>query len=488
MKTMHKSQLFLRAATLRKVARCFTASSANAVGGTLSRNKSVPRVYNHNPDLKPRYSLTSRFVFEHPDIKDTFETNMVKIEDHGNPDSISTVWLRDACSCSHCVDPSTTQKNFQSTDIPPDIKTSSVENLENGSVRVTWENDVPGFEDHVSIYSKDFFEVNRSKHSQKTIDRVDYPVYHPWDKSEITAHLKYATYEQWMTDDDCFGRAILDLQNSGIIIVRGVPETETAVEDLAQRMGPIRDSFYGRTWDVKSVPDAKNVAYTQIHLGLHMDLLYMADPPGFQFLHCIHNSCEGGESIFVDAFQAAHELDETDWTKLNKFKLAYHYRNAGEHYYHEHRVLETQIPPMEWQEGKSREEQVHKEPVIRAINYSPPFQAPAVMSSIGSEQYAERLVSLRAFAKRVEAPENLFEYKLQPGECVVFNNRRILHGRKQFEAAGGQRWLKGAYVDADAYQSRLRTTIESGVPAVKGITQPVFPKAFEAMGGQILKQ
>lgn len=405
---------------------------------------------------------------------------------------IHPVWLRDACPCSQCVNPSTTQKNFQSTDIPPDIKTASVERLENEDVKITWENDVPGFESHVSIYPKAFFDTNRYISTQRP-DRSAALRYYVWNRSQIEQNLKFATYEQWMSDDDYFGRAILDLQDSGIFIVRGVPDTETAVEDLAKRMGPIRDSLYGRTWDVKSVPDAKNVAYTQTHLGLHMDLLYMADPPGFQFLHCLQNSCEGGESIFADAFAAAAQLCDEDFARLDRAKMLFHYRNAGEHYYHSHHIFETFQSPLKGLDKDTEPKGVfgyHRRPWLKAINYSPPFQAPVQGPvAYSTKDYADMMRPLRVFAKLVEAPRNLFEYKLSPGECVIFNNRRILHGRKQFEAVGGQRWLKGAYVDTDAFESRLRTTIESGLQrSSKAITEPVFPDASQEMGGHSPKE
>ena len=47
------------------------------------------------------------------------------------------------------------------------------------------------------------------------------------------------------------------------------------------------------------------MAYTNAYLGLHEDMLYIQQPPRIQLLHCIENSCEGGESIFSDGNHAA---------------------------------------------------------------------------------------------------------------------------------------------------------------------------------------
>lgn len=45
-----------------------------------------------------------------------------------------------------------------------------------------------------------------------------------------------------------------------------------------------------------------------------------------------------------------------------------------------------------------------------------------------------------------------FEETLKEGECVVFNNRRVLHARRAFDTESGERWLKGTYVDWDDFQ------------------------------------
>jgi hypothetical protein len=68
--------------------------------------------------------------------------------------------------------------------------------------------------------------------------------------------------------------------------------------------------------------------------------------------------------------------------------------------------------------------------------------------------------ALKIFAREVESDEALYEYRLQEGECVIFNNRRILHGRRQFDTTTGSRWLKGAYIDTDVFMSKYRVLSE----------------------------
>jgi gamma-butyrobetaine dioxygenase len=73
-------------------------------------------------------------------------------------------------------------------------------------------------------------------------------------------------------------------------------------------------------------------------------------------------------------------------------------------------------------------------PRLSNINWSPPFQGPFVLDA-------------KLFTTLVNSSANEFSYLLQPGQCVIFNNRRVLHGRQKFQSGSGERWLKGAYLD-----------------------------------------
>ena len=397
--------------------------------------------------------------------------------------SPDTAWhpayLRDMCRCPRCRDPSSTQKTFQTTDIPENLKARSVEVDEEGDIKITWDNDIPGFgPDHVSSFSKHF--LHRHLTQQTLADtRFEPPEPRLWSRTRITRELRTIKYEDYMKEDEALYHALLHLNIHGILLLKDVPESETAVEDITSRMGTLRDTFYGRTWDVKSVPEAKNVAYTQQRLGLHMDLLYMANPPGLQLLHCLKNTCEGGSSLFSDAFYAVSQLHQKHVTILSGAKIGYQYKNAGEYYYHEHPVIERR---------SYRSNTDPQRRVLKHVNYSPPFQADHIATAFHqSSSFPSLLKSLRKFADRIEDPINLYEYKMQEGECVIFNNRRVLHGRKEFDTTHGERWLKGAYVDTDVFMSRFRVLnekyelkgveiLENYVDLDAGISPPTGPK------------
>lgn len=184
-----------------------------------------------------------------------------------------------------------------------------------------------------------------------------------------------------------------------------------------------------------------------------MDLLYFESPPGLQFLHCIRNSVTGGSSLFADAFRAATAVryaSDNLFRSLCTFPVPFHYKNDGHHYHYTRPtvVLEQQT--------------YLATPRLAHVNWAPPFQAPfeAYMHVEQNAMMRQYINAVRTMAASLDDPANLWEMRLREGECAVFMNRRVVHGRREFDPASGQRWLKGAYVDVDAFLSKYRVLSE----------------------------
>jgi len=253
-----------------------------------------------------------------------------------------------------------------------------------------------------------------------------------------------------LTERSARQRAFQQLLQYGILFVKGVHTTHEENEDcellkLAQKFGTIRDTFYGRVWNVKSIPQSRNIAYTNLNLDMHMDLLYFESPPRYQVLHSLVNRVEGGTSIFVDAIERAQVLREKDPKSFNilaNTPVNFYYDNDG-HFLHQTH------PTIELDYSKS---------YIKYINYSPPFQAPFPLDTS-----LEVCAALKAFTSLTEEQPSRFEYTMQEGDAVIFDNRRILHARTAFWSKGDtgsqletSRWLKGCYLDADALHDQAR--------------------------------
>ncbi|CBX95316.1 hypothetical protein IAQ61_004137 [Plenodomus lingam] len=383
----------------------------------------------------------------------------VVVDIDGSPRVFDTAFLRDSCSCPQCMDPHSKQKLFQTSDIPEDLEGSckTVEDAEKGiSIELEWKSDVKGFgPDHRTRHSIDW--LRRAMNTEvdwrggvRHDDRV------LWDRKKIERDNKWVEYDEYMSQDGVLFDALSHLNQYGLLFVKNVPDSEESVVSLASRIGNLKDTFYGRTWDVRSKKQAENIAYTPHFLGLHMDLLYTSNPPHLQFLHSLRARCPGGESFFSDSFHAAHQLHKwstSHFRTLCSFPVTYHYHHPTHHYHYTRPVVEL-FPYPKYSEPTNL--------AIKRVNWSPPFQGPfeARIGSNNQTSLRSFIAASHAYEKLLSSEENLYEYRLNEGECVIFDNRRVLHARKAFDATKGERWLKGAYVDDDVFFSKLRVLQE----------------------------
>ncbi|KAJ1329812.1 gamma-butyrobetaine dioxygenase [Microdochium nivale] len=350
-------------------------------------------------------------------------------------------WLRDACRCHECVDPHSGQKNFATAQVPALIEVRETVKTPSGALRVVWESDFQTGQDHVSEYPADIVQSwLRVPYPHEEAIRTPQRLPELWDAQKLAERKPFYTYESFMQGGDAFREALDTLRLYGLFFLQGAPQGETTVEGIAQKLGLIQDTFYGRTWDVRSKPKAENVAYTSSFLGLHQDLLYMRNPPKLQLLHCLENSTQGGEALFSDGARAGASLKQINpaaWKTLREKPTVYRYDKGGYEFMNDHTTVTSDR---------------------REIFWSPPFQQPEQhlrKSENGASQHQSWLQALKLMQRLIEKPEYVFEYRYQPGDCVVFDNMRLLHGRKQFDSAAGARWLKGTYVDQDSYFNTL---------------------------------
>ncbi|GMK56394.1 hypothetical protein CspeluHIS016_0302340 [Cutaneotrichosporon spelunceum] len=388
--------------------------------------------------------------------------------------------LRDACPCPNCIHPSTRQKTHTSGEAAREVAS-----LPEVSARLGEADGVQGlfvqWAEHEGFYPLGLIRrllagrVRGTSYIENTLQRK------LWDREtfEREANNFYTEYSDLHAGKpgealDAHPKALLrlleQLQVYGLAVVRGLPTSETgnkecSLRELAESVGLLRNTFYGETWDVRNVPNSKNVAYTNLNLGLHVDLLYFALPPRFQMLHALRNRVVGGESYFVDSFAAAEQLKASRpdlYASLQRNTIEYEYDNDGHYLSYEHPVLPA---------GSLAAPGLHK-----AINWSPPFQAPAVQRPVDLngeatlEAEAEFYEACDAFQANLDDPKFRHEFLLNEGECVLFDNQRVLHARMAFRdktdkeakrdgtvyvPGESTRWLKGCYLDGSTVWDKL---------------------------------
>jgi gamma-butyrobetaine dioxygenase len=90
------------------------------------------------------------------------------------------------------------------------------------------------------------------------------------------------------------------------------------------------------------------------------------------------------------------------------------------------------------------------------VYYAPPFQAPLEAEPSMVEPFYRAFSRLESIMKE---PDLMFKILLKPRDCVIFANRRVLHGRNAFDAASGNRHLRGTYVGWDEFKDKLRLNL-----------------------------
>jgi gamma-butyrobetaine dioxygenase len=202
----------------------------------------------------------------------TYTADDSQITLHALKASYPYIWLRDSCQSPQCVHPSTSQKLHRTSDIPLTIRpvTNNGIRITEDGLRINWT------DGHESNFSSSFLERHSSPDKLFTFHR-DIPV-EAWTSASIsdTADL-FVTYASLKKPSGLLA-AITQITKYGLIFVRNVPNRETSNETcelsrLAKIFGDIRPTFYGPMWDVQNVRNSKNIAYTNLDLGLHMDLL-----------------------------------------------------------------------------------------------------------------------------------------------------------------------------------------------------------------------
>ncbi len=226
----------------------------------------------------------------------------------------------------------------------------------------------------------------------------------------------------------------------GLVRLRNLPAQPGTLNDIAPRLGVVRATNFGSLFDVRAKPDPDSNAYTSIALPPHVDLPTREYQPGLQLLHCLENSAVGGQAVMMDGFAVADALrtrhaDHFDtltrvrWCFANTAKTTDHV----------------------WFEPMIKLDNAGRVVEIRIADF---LRGPLLAPFEDIEPAYAALICLQTMLKE---PEFALRFTYQPGDLVIFDNRRLLHGRDAFDpGTGGSRWLQGCYLERDEIRSRLR--------------------------------
>ncbi|MEH6630721.1 MAG: TauD/TfdA family dioxygenase [Halopseudomonas aestusnigri] len=348
----------------------------------------------------------------------------------GKASTFHYLWLRDNCPSG--FHPSTQERLFNLTTVSEDIHGLSA-SFDESALYISWSE-----LEHKSIYRLEWLYENAYSPDFKSTSES--PVT-PWG-TEIMGSLYEVQYDNLMRDDSALYEWLSAVKRWGISYVRNVPCTDQGVIDVANRIAFLRETNFGKVFDVQSKPNPINNAYTSEALPLHIDLINQETPPGYQFLHCLINDSKGGESTYADGFKIIEELKATSPGSFQ--------------------ILSTVTVPMRYHDGETDIQTRH--PIINVdeegrlveLRYSPHLVSTFDMDEDMMDRYYR---AFRELMVLINDDRFVISIKMKAGDLCIFDNRRVMHGRNAFEASGshsGSRHLRGCYVDRSEFESKLR--------------------------------
>jgi gamma-butyrobetaine dioxygenase len=353
--------------------------------------------------------------------------NGLSIDDgNGRRFGIHPVWLRERCQDGASMDLQTGQRLHDPSDLDLNLRLEAVSEPVPGRLRVRFSDG----------HEADFAAQDILAEAAMPPGEHDVPPFTLW-----TGALESLPRAAWRPDpSDADLTAWLDaFLRYGFIVFSGVPAEHHAVLKAALVFGFARETNFGTVFDVRSVPNAIDLAYTAVHLDPHTDNPYRSPVPGVQLLHCLANETTGGLSTLVDGYAVGEALRARDpeaFRVLSTTPIRFRYRDAVTE-------LTASAPPIEL-DVNGRVRTIHFSPRLDFVPLLPPEEL--------SAYYRAR----RVFDHLLRTSEFEIRFLLNRGDLVMFDNCRLLHGRTRFDPREGLRHLQGCYIDIDGPRSLYR--------------------------------
>src|SRR5256714_9488485 len=226
------------------------------------------------------------------------------------------LWLRDNCPCSECRHASG-QRLLDTRSQPDDLAIVTVEGC------------TVSFSDgHVSSFDATWLRANAGDAPPRPRTL--------WG-AELQEELPAARYGDVAAGGAALRGWLAAVDELGFAILTGGPTEPGTVTRVAELFGFVRETNYGRLFDVETVVDPTNLAYTGLGLGAHTDNPYRDPTPTLQLLHCLASSADGGENTLVDGFRVVQDLTRDDLELLARSPIRFRYADADAE-------LETETP------------------------------------------------------------------------------------------------------------------------------------------------
>jgi len=349
----------------------------------------------------------------------------------GEESKFNFMWLRDNCPTAH--DKDSRHRMFNILNVSERLNPKKYIVNSDGNLEIEWSEG-----DHTSYFDQKWLRDNcyTLKHKTKYISP-----YTLWN-NELQNNLSsiIIDHDEIISSDEGLIKWLELLHKKGIAIVKNSPTEKESAFPVLNRISHTRETFFKTPFEVINIPKPNNSAYTAHELRNHMDLPWFENPPGYQFLHCLINAAEGGDSSAVDGFAVSEYLRQN-----------------------EKEIFDTLVNVYLKFRDKDYTQVLHRSFHAPAISLTKDGDYNDIRFSVATmdaldchpDEMEKVYNAHRRFGNLLHDDNFQIKFRLEPGDIFSFNNRRILHGRTAFDPNSGHRHLQGYYMDRDEIIGRL---------------------------------
>ncbi|MXW18616.1 MAG: DUF971 domain-containing protein [Gemmatimonadetes bacterium] len=348
----------------------------------------------------------------------------------GEHTELPYLWLRDNCGCGECRVVQTTEKRFHIYRVPGDLRPLKVGIERAGSdaeaISIGWP------DGHRTRY--------RSNEIHGLLSRPR-PELHYWDGRFQPRRFDY---RRFLANDSAAAEFIEEFLRTGVCVLVDAPTEPDSSEQLAARLGPVREVLFERIHNVVVDPKGYSIAHTGLAVAPHNDFSSYTWPPSVQALHMLVNECEGGESTVVDGFGLLHRLRSEHPEMFDVLcRVPVPSRIFSEEY-----ECQASNPMVEVDSGGE----------VRLLRFNTQQMQPIPLSQ---PRLRDFYAAYHELSGRINDTAVQATFRLEGGQILLCAGHRVLHGRTALRS-DGRRHLQDAYFEHDNVRNHLRLLRRTG--------------------------
>jgi gamma-butyrobetaine dioxygenase len=339
------------------------------------------------------------------------------------------IWLRDNAQDDETRDQINGQRLIALKEIPSDTWVSDAR-VEADSLVITFkpENKVVRY-DFDWLMENNYDEVKNLKRGWISQDQET------WDAD--LAFVPSCDFDKLIKKNILTLKWLADVRKYGFGKITNGPITEGALFKVIELFGYVRETNYGKHFEVRTEVNPSNLAFTGLALQAHTDNPYRDPVPTLQLLYCLESSAAGGENMLVDGFKAITRLREESeeyFDLLSNYSARFEYKNNKDVH------LKSRRPIIELSSNGE----------LLAIRFN--NRSMSAVNDVPFNKMEKWYSAYRRLGEIIDDPNMEITFRLNPGEAFIVDNTRVLHARKGYSGTG-KRWLQGCYSDKDGLNS-----------------------------------